>query len=82
MARRLIAEGQLPWIPRTAWINVACGKGATCRLCGTPVEDHQLEYSMVDWSCGGGFTSLHAICHAAWRECAEGMLTGSDGWGR
>jgi len=34
---------------------------------------------MVDCSAGGGgFTSLHAICHAAWRECAEALLTGSD----
>jgi len=34
---------------------------------------------MVDCSAGGGgFTSLHAICHAAWRECAEALPTGSD----
>ena len=83
MARRLIAEGRLPWIPRTSWLNVVCGTGATCRLCGTPVLREQLEYEMVDCSYEGhGFTSFHAICHAAWRECAERMLTGSDAWAR
>ena len=83
MARQHIAEGRLPWIPRTALINVVCGSGATCRLCGVPVEGHQLEYKMVDCSyVGGGLTSLHAVCHAAWRECAEGMLTGSNGSAR
>lgn len=78
MAHQRIATGQLPWIPRMAWINVVCGKGATCCLCGTPVGCHQLEYKMVD-CYSGGFTSLHASCHAVWRECAERMLTGCDG---
>ncbi len=83
MARQLIADGRLPWIPRASWLNVESGNGATCRLCGTPVQRHQLEYRMLDCSHGGAaFTSLHAICHAAWRDCAEGLLTGSDGWAR
>ena len=83
MARQLIAEGRLPVIARMCWVNVVCGNGATCRLCGTPVDAHQLQYKLIDCSSGGGgSTSLHAICHAAWRECAEAMLTGSDGSAR
>ena len=78
MAHQRIADGQLPQIPRMSWISVICGKGATCRLCGTTVERHQLEYKIVD-SYSGRFTSFHAMCHAVWRECAERMLTGSDG---
>ena len=78
MAHQRIAEGQLPQIPRMSWINVICGRGATCRLCGSAVRGHQLEYKIID-SYSGRFVSFHAICHAAWRECAERMLTGSDG---
>ena len=81
LARQRIADGDLPQIPRMSWINVVSGRGAECCLCGSPVEAHQLEYKIVDSSCGR-FTSLHALCHAVWRECAERMLTGSDGQDR
>ena len=77
MAHQRIADGQLPQIPRMSWISVICGKGVTCRLCGSAVNGHQLEYKIID-SYSGCLISFHAICHAVWRECAERMLTGSD----
>ena len=81
MANQRIANGELPWIPLTSWINVACGRGAKCCLCGTSIRQHQLEYKITD-GYSRGCTSLHALCHAVWRECAERMLTGADGGDR
>jgi len=81
MAHQGIAGGQLPGIPRMSWIRAVYGTGATCRLCGSRIEGHQLEYKIIDADFSS-LTSLHALCHSVWRECAERMLTGTDGQDR
>lgn len=38
MARERIAGGQLPGIPRSSWITVVYGLGASCCLCGSQLS--------------------------------------------
>ena len=72
LAREYIANGRLPrTVPGLFWAG--SGTGATCDLCGLPIEPEQVEY---EFTAENGTTfDFHMRCHAIWQ------LAASDGNG-
>ena len=74
LTRKLIANGSLPrTVPESIWAGLAAG--ATCSLCGQPIEPNQVEYELT---AGGGLTfHFHMRCHAIWELAASDSIEGT-----
>jgi hypothetical protein len=73
-AREYIASGRLPsTVPKS--LGAGPGTGATCGLCGQPIEPNQVEYELK--GDGGERFRFHLQCHAIWQLAAVDQMSGS-----
>lgn len=71
-AREYIASGRLPSaVPKS--LGAGPGTGATCSLCGQPIEPNQVEYELKADRAGFRF---HMRCHAIWQLAAVDQISG------
>lgn len=73
LAREHIAGGRLPSaVPKS--LGAGRGTGATCSLCGQPIEPEQVEYELN--GDGGETFRFHLRCHAIWQLATVDQISG------
>ena len=61
------SDRQIPAYRQPVRLWAGSGTGATCSLCGSPIQAHEIEYEVELFpATTGRFLRFHFPCHRAW----------------